>query len=213
MNEISPLIATTLAALGLTVVIALALAALVVRGRAKRGGSGGGDVRTGRVSAEPARDGAPVAMGPGREDRVRLERRTGWPDDVAPTPLRDADRDRYQAAWRQVQALFVDDPRSGVLDADRLVSNVLRARGYRLPDSVTREAPGELEGPEIVERYWAGHDVVVRRQDANLQAGDLWSAMADYQAVLDALLEPDEAPAGEPPGAAGSGRPLSRSVS
>src|SRR5512134_1816346 len=44
------------------------------------------------------------------------------------------DADRFTAAWRSVQAQFVDDPRVAVLDADRLIGEVMRSRGYPVDD-------------------------------------------------------------------------------
>src|SRR4029453_11377438 len=49
-------------------------------------------------------------------------------------PLSPEDRDRFAGAWQQEQAGFVDDPRSAVANADRLVTEVMKARGYPMGD-------------------------------------------------------------------------------
>jgi hypothetical protein len=44
--------------------------------------------------------------------------------------LREDQRERFAAEWRTVQEKFVDDPRGAVSDADRLINEALKARGY-----------------------------------------------------------------------------------
>jgi len=43
-------------------------------------------------------------------------------------------RDRYAEEWRTIQSRFVDDPKGALGEADRLVSNVMRDRGYPMDD-------------------------------------------------------------------------------
>ncbi len=45
-------------------------------------------------------------------------------------PLSAQQRDEYLASWKQVQAEFVDDPSGATSKADRLVEEVMGARGY-----------------------------------------------------------------------------------
>src|SRR5262245_53651029 len=49
-------------------------------------------------------------------------------------PLSDQSRDRYQLRWRDSQARFVDAPVRAVAEADSLVGQVLRERGYPTGD-------------------------------------------------------------------------------
>ena len=49
-------------------------------------------------------------------------------------PLSREDAERFGAAWRSVQAQFVDDRRNAVVEADRLIGEVMRSRGYPLDD-------------------------------------------------------------------------------
>jgi hypothetical protein len=153
---------------------------------------------------EPARQSAAEPMWarrvawPGRDADATTH---GTPDDRAERagaatwrPLTEADRDRYEAAWRGVQAVFVHDPRAGIDDADRLVANVLRARGD--PSAI---AAGVLRAPvsrdgrlsDAAARYAAGHYPAARRDDPTVAPTELWQAMTDYPAAIDALLEPE----------------------
>src|SRR3954453_7644716 len=45
-------------------------------------------------------------------------------------PLELAERERFMEAWRVTQSRFVDAPAEAIKDADRLVSEVMRTRGY-----------------------------------------------------------------------------------
>jgi hypothetical protein len=45
-------------------------------------------------------------------------------------PLGDAQRERYLAQWTQLQEQFVDSPAKAVIDAGRLLNEVLRDRGF-----------------------------------------------------------------------------------
>ena len=49
-------------------------------------------------------------------------------------PLSTPDHDRFVAAWRADQAKFVDDPAGAVSKADRLVQELMVARGYPVAD-------------------------------------------------------------------------------
>src|SRR5690348_5743346 len=64
------------------------------------------------------------------ELRERMDRRAG----LELRPLSSADRDRYFQDWRQIQAQFVDQPGESLAAADRLVSTVMRDRGYPMDD-------------------------------------------------------------------------------
>src|SRR5579864_3850253 len=49
-------------------------------------------------------------------------------------------RERYAEEWRTVQSRFVDEPRSALDQADRLVSSVMRDRGYPMESFEQRAA-------------------------------------------------------------------------
>src|SRR5439155_26800240 len=44
--------------------------------------------------------------------------------------LRPDEGAQFASRWRQVQSRFVDDPAAAVADADALVTELMRARGY-----------------------------------------------------------------------------------
>jgi hypothetical protein len=71
--------------------------------------------------------------------------------------LTDAERSRYTNRWQEVQADFVDSPGAATQDADRLINDVMRERGYPVDDFDTRADMVAADHPEVVEHYRAAH--------------------------------------------------------
>jgi hypothetical protein len=116
-----------------------------------------------------------------REERVRaLEIR----------PLPAADRDRYATEWREVQALFVDEPAAAIDDADELIGRVMQDRGYPVSDFDQRVADVSVDHPNVVEHYRAAHAIAERRDAVGTDTEDLRQAMVHYRALFEDLLGP-----------------------
>src|SRR4051794_41141559 len=49
-------------------------------------------------------------------------------------PLTAAERGRYQDEWRSIEARFVDRPTTAVVEADEMIVDVMRTRGYPIAD-------------------------------------------------------------------------------
>ena len=99
--------------------------------------------------------------------------------------LDPASRDRYHERWIDVQGRFVDQPVLAVREADELVAQVMRERGYPMDDFDQRAADISVDHPEVVEHYRAGHEIS-SRQDASTE--DLRQAFVHYRALFDELL-------------------------
>jgi hypothetical protein len=104
-------------------------------------------------------------------------------------PLRPDERERYAQAWRKRQGRFVDDPAGAVLDADGLVEEVMRVRGYPVGDFERQVADVSVDHPRVVEHYRAAHEIALRQRRGQASTEDLRQAMIDYRALLDELLE------------------------
>lgn len=110
-------------------------------------------------------------------------------------PLAPAEAERFAAAWRRVQAQFVDDPRRAIADGDRLVRDAMEARGYPVGDFEQRVADISVDHPRVVEHYRAAHRVAEASAGAGVRTEDLRQAMVHYRALFEDLLEvQDEAP-------------------
>jgi hypothetical protein len=102
--------------------------------------------------------------------------------------LSPAARERYSESWRTLQARFVDDPGSSVRDADRLVQDVMRDRGYPTDDFEQRAADVSVDHPHVVEHYRAAHGVWAANERGQATTEDLRQSVVHYRALFDELL-------------------------
>jgi hypothetical protein len=102
-------------------------------------------------------------------------------------PLGATARDRYAERWRVTQSQFVDQPASALSDADALLNDVMRERGYPVEDFETQAADVSVDHPEVVEHYRKAHAIQSKR---SASTEDLREAMLHYRALFAELLEP-----------------------
>ena len=100
-------------------------------------------------------------------------------------------REQYSTVWRSVQAAFVDSPASAVRDADRLVTEVMRDRGYPVDDFDRRAADISVDHPEVVENYRCAHQIYERQGDGDVATDDQRQAFVHYRALFERLLGSD----------------------
>jgi FtsZ-interacting cell division protein ZipA len=118
--------------------------------------------------------------------------------------LEPAARDRYAERWRAAQRRFVDEPGPAVGEADSLVSEVMRDRGYPVADEFEqRAADVSVDHPQVVEHYRAAHGISGRATAGEATTEDLRQAMVHFRALFVELLGADEQPAGDERQAAG----------
>ena len=118
------------------------------------------------------------------ELRERFDRRRSY--DIR--PLEPAARERYAERWRATQAQFVDQPASALADADTLVAEVMRERGYPVEDFDQQAADVSVDHPHVVEHYRKAHAIQSGRERST---EDLRQALVHYRALFDELLETD----------------------
>jgi len=116
------------------------------------------------------------------ELRERRERRRSY--DIK--PLGATARDRYAERWRATQAKFVDQPASALSDADALLDEVMRERGYPVEDFEQQAADVSVDHPEVVEHYRKAHAIHSGRRAST---EDLRQALVHYRALFGELLE------------------------
>ncbi|HEX7888667.1 MAG TPA: hypothetical protein VF522_04840 [Ramlibacter sp.] len=125
-----------------------------------------------------------------REKRVQKLKLVPLAPDVA---------SRFAEDWRAVQARFVDNPKGVLMDADRLVTELMRLRGYPMADFVTRAGDISVDHPAVVHHYRAARDIALRDQQGEADTEALRQAVVHYRALFSELLEVgdphhDEAP-------------------
>ena len=91
--------------------------------------------------------------------------------------------------WRETQARFVDDPGSAVGDADRLVQEVMRERGYPTDDFEQRAADISVDHPYIVDNYRKAHGISLAHERGEASTEDLRQSLVHYRSLFEELLE------------------------
>ena len=104
------------------------------------------------------------------------------------------ERERYVQQWAFVQRKFVDDPKGAVNEADKLVTEVMNARGYPMSEFNQRADDISVNYPHAVGNYRAAHDIVLRHGKGQASTEDLRKAMVHFRSLFDELLgKPDVA--------------------
>ncbi len=100
-------------------------------------------------------------------------------------------RQEHAAQWRRVQADFVDDPHDAVGRAERLVTRVMRERGYPIDDFEQRAADISVDHPDIVENYRGAHAIYQSQHNGDVDTEKSRQAFVHYRALFDRLLGSD----------------------
>jgi hypothetical protein len=98
-------------------------------------------------------------------------------------------RREHLATWTTVQTGFVDDPVDAVGRAERLVTRVMRERGYPIDDFEQRAADISVDHPDIVQNYRSAHRIY--RSGTGIGTEDARQAFVHYRALFDRLLGGD----------------------
>jgi hypothetical protein len=107
-------------------------------------------------------------------------------------------RERFSERWRGAQRRFVDQPAAAVAEADALVSEVMRERGYPVEDDFDRRAADiSVEHPVVVENYRSAHEISGRAIRNEAGTEDLRQAMIHFRELFEELLGADHQPRSE----------------
>jgi hypothetical protein len=124
-----------------------------------------------------------------RKAEAALEARARRVEALQIRPLTPADGERFGRSWRAVQTRFVDDPNGAVSEADRLVGEVMAARGYPVGDFEQRVADISVDHPGVVMHYRAAREIALHHARGEASTEDLRQAMVHYRALFEDLLE------------------------
>lgn len=149
-----------------------------------------------------------------RRAEAELEARQRRVEDFDIREVRPDEATRYASAWKAVQSQFVDDPPGAVGEADRLVGEVMAARGYPVGDFEQRAADLSVAHAAVVEHYREAHAIAARQAAGEADTEDLRRAMVHYRALFSDLLGTDDVtgasertgPPADQPVEAGGGR-------
>jgi hypothetical protein len=117
-----------------------------------------------------------------KERELRRER-------IHVVPLEEAVRDRYLEAWHRTQARFVDAPVEATREADRLVTDVMRERGYPVENFEQRAADISVDYPRLVDDYRAARAIASANDRSEAGTEDLRQALVHYRSLFEELLD------------------------
>ena len=124
-----------------------------------------------------------------REAEADLAEREKRHQEFELKPLDPQARERYVERWRQTQEQFVDDPEGAVGQADGLIQEVMRERGYPVENFEQRSADISVDHPRVVENYREGHRLAGKSEGNGASTEDLRHAMRHYRALFEELVE------------------------
>jgi hypothetical protein len=105
------------------------------------------------------------------------------------------EQSRFAEAWNAIQVRFVDRPEEAVTEADVLVQDVMRARGYPTTDFEQQAEDLSVEHPVVVSNYRSAHAIAEAHRQQPATTEVLRRAFLHYRALFDELLgDPTTAP-------------------
>lgn len=167
--------------LGIVVVAAIVAAALVMRSRSRA-------KLQERFGPEYERE--VTARGSERDAARHLSDVADRRDQLDIRPLDRTARDRYTRRWEAVQSEFVDQPGGALDEADRLITDVMRDRGYPVEDFGERAELVAADHPQVVEHYRAAHAARNNHHGSPgaVDTEQLRQAFVHYRALFDELV-------------------------
>jgi FtsZ-interacting cell division protein ZipA len=127
-----------------------------------------------------------------REAESELRNRAKRHEEFELRSLDSSERADFERRWSDVQAQFVDDPGTAVRNADRLVSEVMSARGYPVDDNFEQRADDlSVRHAEVTQRYREGRRIAQANLEGRVDTEDLRQAVTNYRSLVQALLADD----------------------
>lgn len=97
-------------------------------------------------------------------------------------------RDRYLEEWTALQSRFVDDPGSAIRDADRIIQNVMRDRGYPADDFARTTEDLSVEHAGLLDKYRMAHRVSVASANGEATTEEMRQAVIAYRDLFERLV-------------------------
>jgi len=103
--------------------------------------------------------------------------------------LEAEEKKQFLKKWKSVQAGFVKQPGGEVQEADRLVTEVMLARGYPMVQFAKRAEHLSVNHPELVSKYRQAHSVAEKDHQSETSIEKLRQAMINYQLIFEELVD------------------------
>lgn len=95
---------------------------------------------------------------------------------------------RYALEWQAVQTEFVDEPLASLQKADRLIREVMKAKGYPVEDFEQRVADISVDYPELVTDYRGMHRIAIKEK-SKVTTEEMRQAMIHGRALFENLVK------------------------
>jgi hypothetical protein len=132
-------------------------------------------------------------MGDKREAESDLEERIAHVETLNIRPLTAEEVNRYALEWQNVQTEFVDEPLLSLQKGDRLIREVMKARGYPVEDFEQRVADISVNYPELVANYRGMHRIAIKESTEAASTEEIRKAMVHGRALFENLISNDSA--------------------
>jgi hypothetical protein len=140
----------------------------------------------------PEYDNTVQALGDEKKALKELEERQKHVEALYIHPLTISQRDRYVAEWAVVQSKFVDHPGEAIVEADRLIMEVMQLRSYPVADFEQRAADLSVHYPALVSNYRAARAIAIKNSQNEASTEELRQAMIYYRSLFGELLETEK---------------------
>jgi len=127
-------------------------------------------------------------MGDRREAESDLEERIAHVNTLNIRPLTAEEANRYALEWQDVQREFVDEPLLSLQKADRLIREVMKARGYPVEDFELRVADISVNYPELVADYRGMHRIAIKEAPDSATTEEMRQAMVHGRTLFENLM-------------------------
>jgi hypothetical protein len=142
----------------------------------------------------PEYDHTVQTLGDEKKAQTELEERQKHVEALDIHPLSVEEHDRYVAEWTAVQSRFVDEPGQAIVDADRLIMEVMQTRAYPVSDFEQRAADVSVSYPALVSNYRAARAITLKNEQHQADTEELRQAMIYYRSLFEELLETEPVP-------------------
>ena len=123
-----------------------------------------------------------------RRGKELLEARERRSLQVTVRPISSESRERFARAWRAVQGQFVDTPDKAVIEADRLLEELMSQRGFAVGDYEQQTSDLSVHHPGVVQNYRAARVLAEQQRHGNATTDDLRAAILQYRVLYEELL-------------------------
>lgn len=131
-------------------------------------------------------------LGDQRQAEQELQARLDHVKELEIRPLTAEEIDQFSYEWLTTQADFVNNPAEAIRNADRLISQVLKAKGYPVEDFEQGAADVSVGYPELVADYRGLHSMAMKSGIENIATEQLRQAMVHGHDLFENLIGDDD---------------------